>query len=109
MNKIVTIADKQYHVIYVPKIKIYPAFGNSYENVATVREDLPPRIRNFVEAHELYHCIDTATWGGWIGREVRANFFPGLKDPIGLFATIFATIFNLDRIRLYIRRTKEGF
>ncbi|MEO8637714.1 MAG: hypothetical protein ABI430_02335 [Candidatus Taylorbacteria bacterium] len=105
----ITIGNKQYIVEYVPKDAIYPGFGNSSGNIATVRKDLPPRVRNFVKAHELYHCQDEATWGGWIGREIRANLVPGLKDPAGLLATAWATLSDLDRIKFYLRRIKRGY
>lgn len=104
----VTIAGKQYTVNYVSKNEIYPAFGLSRGATARVREDLPPRIKNFVKTHELYHCRDRAKWGGWLGRELRANLIPGLKDPIGLLATVWATISDIDRIRFYWERFKKG-
>ena len=107
-TEIVTIDDKQYTVEYVPKDEIYPAFGYSRGDIAKVREDLSPRIKNFVRAHELHHCQDKATWGGWLGREIRANLIPGLRDPIGLFATVWATISNVDRMKFYWERIKGG-
>ncbi len=109
MIKKVFIKGVMCEVHYVPKEKIYPAFGYSQGNVAVVREDLPPRVKKFVEAHELYHCLDTATWGGWIGREIRANFFPGCRDPVGLWATILSTVFNVDRLRFYVERFRKGW
>jgi len=107
MTKKVFIKGIMYEVYYVPKEEIYPAFGFSYRNIAVVRQDLSPRVKKFVEAHELYHCIDTATWGGWIGRELRANFFPMCKDPIGFLATVFTTIFNIDRLLFYVERFQK--
>ena len=104
----VTIHDEQYTVEYIPKKEIYPAFGYSSENRAVVRQDLSPHVKKFVRAHELYHCYDQATWGGWVGREIRANVVPGLKDPVGLLSTIWATISDLDRIKFYLKRVKES-
>ena len=98
----------QYLVQYVPKEAIYPAFGYNGGGRAIIREDLPPRIKNFVQAHELYHLQDQATWGGWIGREVRANIVPGLKDPIGLLATAWGSITDMDRLGFYLQRFQMG-
>jgi hypothetical protein len=102
------IDGQQYHVEYVPKEDIYPAYGYGGGNSAVVRQDLPPRVKKFVKAHELYHCQDKSNFGGWLGREIRANVIPGLKDPIGLAATVWKTITDVDRIKLYLRRIKEG-
>ncbi|MFZ2149647.1 MAG: hypothetical protein WAV15_00610 [Minisyncoccia bacterium] len=104
----VVINGKKYTVEYVPKEEIYPAFGYGGGNAAVVRQDLSPRVKRFVREHELYHCQDKAMWGGWLGREIRANFIPGLKDPIGLAATVWATISDIGRIRFYLRRIKEN-
>jgi len=84
------------------------AYGYGGGNSALVRQDLPPRVKKFVKAHELYHCRDKATWGGWVGREIRANSMCGLKDPIGLIATAWKTLTDVDRIKFYMKRMKEG-
>ena len=104
----VTINGQQYFVEYVPKEAIYPAFGYNGSGRAIIREDLPPRVKKFVKAHELYHLQDKATWGGWIGREIRANLVPGFKDPIGLIAAVWKTVTDPDRIGFYLKRTNEG-
>lgn len=103
------MGDRQILVKYVAKEAIYPAFGYGGNNRAFVREDLSPKVKKFVTAHEVYHCIDKAKWGGWVGREIRANVVPGLKDPIGLVATIWATISNVDRIKFYLKRIKYRY
>lgn len=103
------IIDAQpYFVQYVPKEEIWPAFGYAGRNTAVVREDLPPLVKRFVTAHELYHLSDKGKFGGWVGSEIRANLIPGLKDPIGLAATIWATITDTDRIKFYVKRIREG-
>ena len=104
----VTVHDQQYTVEYVPKEEIYPAFGHRSGDRAVIRQDLSPHVKRFVREHELYHCQDRATWGGWLGREIRANVVPGLKDPVGLLATIWATISDFERIKFYLKRIKEG-
>ena len=107
-TEMVIIDAQPYFVQYVPKEEIWPAFGYAGGNTAVVREDLPPLVKRFVTAHELYHLSDKIKFGGWVGSEIRANLIPGLKDPIGLTATILATITNTDRIKFYIKRIKEG-
>lgn len=96
-----------YTVKYVSKEAIYPAFGYSSWDEATVREDLSPRVKKFVRAHEIYHCQDKSNFGGWIGSEIRANIIPGIKDPIGLLATIKASL-SKDRLKFYWQRFKKG-
>jgi len=103
----VVIGGKQILVKYVPKESIYPAFGYGGGSGAIIREDLSPRVKRFVKSHELYHCIDKAKWGGWIGGEIRANVIPGLKDPIGFASTAWATISDIDRIKFYLKRIKN--
>lgn len=105
----VIIKNKLYTVEYVPKETIYPAFGYGGGDRAGVRQDLPPRVRKFVKAHELYHCTDQASWGGTLGSELRANLIPGLRDPVGLLATVWATITSVDRLKLYLDRITRGF
>ncbi len=107
-TKMSIVGGQPYFVEYVPKEEIWPAFGYSSGSTAVVREDLPPRVKRFVEQHELFHCRDNSTFGGWIGSEIRANIVPGIKDPIGLLATIWATITDVDRIKFYIQRLREG-
>jgi hypothetical protein len=104
-----TIKGRQYTVKYVAKEDIYPAYGYGGGDSAVVRQDLPPRVKKFVKAHELYHCQDKSNFGGWLGREIRANVIPGLKDPIGLAATAWKTITDVDRIKFYLKRIKEGY
>jgi hypothetical protein len=106
-QEIVVIRNQKIVVEFVSKESIYPAFGYGGGNEVAVREDLSPRVKRFVKSHELYHCIDKAEWGGWIGREIRANIIPGLKDPIGLMATVWASISDIDRIKFYLKRIQN--
>lgn len=108
-TEIQIINGQQYCVEYVPKEDIYPAYGYANGNIAVVRQDLPPRVKKFVKAHELYHCLDKSNFGGWLGKEFRANIIPGLKDPVGLVATVWKTITDIERIRLYLKRVKKGY
>lgn len=94
-------------VEYVSKDSIYPAFVYARNGIAIVRNDLPPRVQNFVVKHELYHLRDTHEWGGWIGKEIRANVKAGLHDPIGLLATTKASL-HKERLKFYVGRFKNG-
>lgn len=101
---------KSYRVAHVQRAFLGPALGMAYFDTSdcVVRDDLPSTVKNFVKEHELYHLRDPHTWGGWIGSEIRANIIPGMKDPIGLAATIFYSL-NPERLRFYWKRFKEGF
>lgn len=109
LSEYIIEGDKQCIVKYVPKERIYPAFGYAIGNEALVRQDLSYKTKRFVRSHELYHCFDQATWGGWVGREMRANIMAGFKDPIGFLSTAWETISDIDRVKFYIQRVKEGF
>ena len=94
---------------YLTKESLGAYFGYQVGSHVAVRHDLPPRARNFVLQHELYHATDEASWGGWIGREIRANAAPALKDPIGALSALVANIPELpSRISLYFRRLRAG-
>jgi len=101
------VKNEPYSVKYVPKETCAPAFGYAKGNQAVVKEDLRPRVKRFVTAHELYHLKDKSTWGGWLGKEVRANTVVGLRDPIGLLATIAASL-NKERLKFYISRFRRS-
>jgi|ERR1035437_3862101 hypothetical protein len=106
-NSIVYIGQKEIQVNFVPKNSIYPAFGLAFSNEVRIREDLSPRVKRFVLAHELYHTGDNAKWGGWVGREVRANLVPAISDPAGFTATVFASL-TPSRLLFYLDRFKRG-
>ena len=82
-------------------------FANPGNQVAFVRDDLPKRVKEFVEEHELYHLKDPIK-DYWAWRELRANLVPGFKDPIGLILTIYKTISDRERIKFYLNRIKKG-
>jgi hypothetical protein len=106
-NSNLDINQKEIEINFVSKSSLYPAFGIAYRNEVRVREDLSPRIKRFVLAHELYHARDYANWGGWIGREIRANLVPAVNDPIGFFVTVFASL-KPDRLLFYAERFARG-
>ena len=98
---------KECLVVYTKKEELQPAFGYAQSNVAQVREDLRPPVKRFVRAHEIYHLTDENKWGGWIGREIRANLIPALQDPIGFFCTVVESL-RPERLKFYLNRFKEG-
>jgi hypothetical protein len=93
------------NIVFVQKDLIAPAFGRARGKKAFVRVDLSPRVKKFVIAHELYHLSDNAKWGGWIGREIRANLVCGIKDPFGFLATVIASL-NHERLNFYLKRLR---
>jgi hypothetical protein len=110
--EVVNNNGKDVFVDYVPKEVLGSAFGMAHGlgngDYAQVREDLSPRVKRFVKAHELYHLQDTKG-GGWLRQEIRANFYPALKDPIGLLSTVFATLASKERRGLYLDRFKKSY
>lgn len=103
-------------VMFVRKEKLHPFFGRACGSVADphqcfamVREDLHPLVKRFVISHELYHLVDTHTWWGNRGREIRANFVPAFCDPIGFAACVLATLLSWDRCKLYAHRFWVGY
>jgi len=81
-----------------------PSFGRVVRDkdgrkIATVRSDLPPRIKRHVALHERVHI----KYGGG---EIKTNLISAALDPIGFINTAFATVRNKERIRYYINRIK---
>lgn len=95
----------QITVFFVQKEDIAPAFGYAQKNCVTVRDDLSPRVTRFVIAHEKFHVKDRSTWGGWWGREIRANIWCSAKDPIGFMATVCASC-TKERLQFYFERIR---
>jgi len=107
------------HVEYDERENLAPFFGQTIRcvidgelierEVAHVRKDLSKRVKRFVRSHELFHLIDESQSGGWAGSELRANLIPGLRDPLGLIATIKATLEDKERVQLYLDRIRNSF
>jgi hypothetical protein len=98
--------SSSYTVKFLPKSSIAPAFGHASKNEVIVRQDLRPRVKKFVTAHELHHLNDKANWGSWVGKEIRTNLVCGIKDPVGTIATIAASL-NRERLNFYINRFRQ--
>lgn len=103
----VYVGQKEIKVNFVPKGSLFPAFGVAFRDEVRIREDLSPRVKRFVLAHELYHAGDYATWGGWIGKEIRANLVPAVSDPVGFTSTVFASL-TPARLLFYLGRFTKG-
>ena len=101
---------KAYTVNYVVPESIAPFAGIAHygQGTADVRIDLAPRVQRFVREHELYHLRDKYTWGGRYGSEFRANIIPGLRDPIGLLATIRRGLRRYGGLRGYLQYLRYG-
>ena len=84
---------------YTSKEALYPKFGYTDGKMIHIREDLSERVKEFVTAHEFYHIKDSSTNRLW--REIKASVVPGVSDPIGLAATILASL-RWYRIKFYI-------
>ena len=87
--------------------EIKPAFGFARGNQTFVNENLPKRVRDFVQKHEDYHIYDHAEYpnasNSFLRREIPANFFPAIKDPIGLLSTVKHSL-TPERLNFYKNR-----
>ena len=116
-DRIIKVAGQDVKVYYLSKEELNKqrlgaAFGFAHQDILSpfvyVRQDLPERVKKFVLHHELYHIRDTRH-DHWILREIRANLIPGLKDPLGLLATIVMTLGSKDRLRFYWQRFRANW
>lgn len=98
----------EYRIVYIqPKIMdVNNSFGYFIGTDIFVHAGLPEKVQQFVIKHEVYHLKDKHLWWGWVGRELRANAVCGVKDPLGLLATITASL-NRNRINAYWKTLKS--
>ncbi len=78
--------------------------GYAINGQAYLSEALKGRTKRFVASHEIYRLRDKQTWLGYFGMEFRANFICGLKDPLGLIATINTGIKSGKQAYIYFKR-----
>jgi hypothetical protein len=107
----VTIRGRTYLVHYIEAAVMERAssFGCAYRSTIFIRVGLPERVRRFVVQHEAYHITDQHHWLGWFGSELRANTVCGVRNPIGLLATIRASL-TAPRLKAYGRAlVKRGW
>lgn len=108
-TEIVEYREHTVTITYLDKSILGPRFGQACGDKVSIRSDLSVRVKRFVRAHELFHVADESTWWGVFGREIRANFFPALSDPIGFFACVYATLTNKERVLFYVDRIRKGY
>jgi hypothetical protein len=92
---------------YVSKETLYPKFGfcSSDGQTIQIREDLPGIVGDFVLMHEMYHSTDKST--NWLWREIKANCYAFIKNPIGGIITVFMSL-SPYRLKYYFMRFKNG-
>ncbi len=92
---------------YVSKKKLYPAFGDTYneKNIVFVRKDLPLAVKKFVKEHELYHLKDKSK--NWVWREIKANVYGLFKHPFGFLLCVIMSLAPY-RLRFYFKRFRKG-
>lgn len=98
--QVVTVGGFTVNYIKPEVMKRNGSFGYLYKGDIYIRAGLPKRVEKFVINHEIYHIVDRWQWWGWVGRELRANFICGIKDPLGLTLTIIYSI-NKERLKAY--------
>lgn len=92
----------------VARADLYPYFGYARpaQQTVWVRADLPRSVHDFVLAHELYHLQDKAQNVLW--REIKANVAGLIQHPIGGLRTLWMSVTDIDRWKLYFQRFREG-
>jgi hypothetical protein len=100
------ISGKHYWVHYYSDNSFrkagYSLFGYTHKGEIYVRTNLPPKVENHILIHEAYHARDKRAWLGNVGKELRANGYAAMHDPIGFFATFIHSL-NKQRIKTYWR------
>jgi hypothetical protein len=102
-------------VKFVPKDKIYPAFGYlhysplsfGFPALMEVRDDLNRFEVSFLLVHEFGHMDDMKNKEGFIHKELESNFM-GLFYPIIGAVLIAVKSLSPDRLKWYWKRWKEG-
>jgi hypothetical protein len=97
----------QFEIRYIHPNIMENFFGYTFNGKVFVRYGLTMRVQSFVIEHEKYHIHDNKHWLGWLGQELRANLACGVRDPLGLLLTIFASI-SVPRLKTYVALLKSG-
>jgi len=103
-RKQVKVKGQLYYLNIMPAEPMFKAhlFGFAKRDEVYISETLKGRVRAFVIKHEVYHLNDKSTWLGYFGLELRSNLSCGLRDPIGLLATITAGLRHL-KLKAYVK------
>ena len=101
--------EKGIVVEYVPKEKLYPAFGRCFRTTRTIwiRSDLPFPAQRFLYWHEMHHLTDTPE-EGFFKVEWKANL-SGIRHELwGAIVVIWLSVSSWDRWKLYIARIGQA-
>jgi len=91
-------------ITYVPKEKIYPAFGMCYpDGRIEIVEGLPECVTDFLISHEQHHLSDKPG-AGLIKKELSANLAGFKAHPLGGLYILFRTVTSWDRLWWYWTR-----
>jgi len=95
---------REYLVVYFKSDEIPNLLGaiTDGSNVIIVRDNLPPRVKEYVKKHELNHCQDKSSWAdgsliGHIINEARIEFKTAIRSPIGFLATEFFKLKSMSK------------
>ena len=79
-------------------------------SIIYLRSDLPQRVKSSVLVHELTHVKDRAFTDGKVWHwEFKAWKAQWEADKIGTLQTMWLSITDLERIKLYAQRLLKGF
>jgi len=111
-NDVINIDGIKTKIYFVEKGIIQPLFGlATVDNTSKglmgtikIQKNLPDKVSKFIKEHEIFHIKDYKHQGGWFMREIRANIFALIKEPIGFLETTILTITNPDRRIYYFKK-----
>lgn len=95
-------SSEGYEVRHIEKSSMNGFFGYALQNKVFIANNLSKRVSIFVIKHEIYHLKDRRSDSDWVGSETRANLNTGLHDPLGLLATVKASL-TRQRVGKYLR------
>jgi hypothetical protein len=100
------VNGKSYHVHYIDDRILrnhgLTLLGYTYKRKIYIRQGLPRLVERGLLRHEIYHVEDSHNWLGKYGRELRANVYTILHDPIGFLADLIYSL-NYHRFKTYWR------
>lgn len=107
--KTMTLKGRRYKVYFMKPalMEEIQSFGHIVGKSIYIKAGLPEKVERFVIQHEIYHLNDEHTWLGWLGKELRANVICGMKNPVGLVATIRASL-TKPRLNAYWKALRHA-
>lgn len=105
---------------HIPKAGMIAKFSQPYfgytvnypdgRSEVWLRDDLPERVQQSVKIHEMQHVKDRAFLDGRVWYwEFRAWNTQFKADFIGTLQTVWLSITDIDRIKMYLNRIIKGF